>query len=465
MPDTVIVKQNGVDISNAVHWDSVVLTLVLTKEISKMQFYIHQTPDDPTINLNDQINVYQNGAHIFGGLVTEKDTAIAGGILPVVNITATDWSFKMDKKLVAKTYAQMDPHDIIVDLVNSYTDGSFDTSHVQTGGFLIPSVKFNYEPVTKAIQKVASLIGWDWYVDPDKKVYFFLTENLPAPFNIDDTSGNLEWPSIDIDQDLTNMKNSVFVIGGLYTKAFTALTTPDVYLTDGTKQVFTTAYTYENDNTFTVTLAGVTQTVGIENQVSNPLSVQVLFNPSQRYIRFTAGAPATGQTVKIFGNAKIPILAHAQDSVAINTYGEIQSQIVDKQITTVAEAQARATAEILQYGHAVYLVKFSTLQPGLGIGQTILLNSAKLGYTNIPLTIKRLTGYGYSPSQIRWQVECYGSDKVTFVDLMSRILQNETNQNSIDDSTLIEELQTLTELLNPVDFAYINNFLPPYYWA
>jgi hypothetical protein len=465
MSDIITIKQNGTDISSSVEWDSLQISLVLTKEISKVQFNIFQKSGGITVNLNDQIDIYQNTVHIFGGVITEKETVIAGGILPQIQITATDWSFKMDTKLVVKTYAAMDPHDIIVDIITNYTDGTYDTSNVAVGNFLIPSIKFNYEPVTKAIQKVASIIGWDWYVDPDKKVYFFLTENVDAPFAIDDTNGNIEWPTIDIDQDLTNMKNSVYVIGGLYTKAFTALTTPDIYLTDGTKQVFTTAYTYDNDGAFTVTLAGVSQTIGIENQISDPSTVQVIFNPSQRYIRFTAGAPTTGQTVKIFGNAKIPILAHTQDSTAISLYGEVQSQIVDKQITTIAEAQARAKAEILQYGHAVYTVKFNTLKPGLGIGQTILLNSVKLGYTNIPLTIKRLTGNGYSSSKIEWQVECYGSDAVTFVDLMSTILQQETNQNTVDDSTILEELQKIDEIINLSDVAIVNENIGPYYWG
>ena len=40
-----------------------------------------------------------------------------------------------------------------------------------------------------------------------------------------------------------------------------------------------------------------------------------------------------------------------------------------------AVAQQRALAEILQFGHPVYDVKFKTLQTGLVIGQTILLNS------------------------------------------------------------------------------------------
>jgi hypothetical protein len=466
--NTVQIKWKGsTDISNSVHWDSLQITLVLTKEVSKVQFYIHQTSSDPVLALGDQIDIYQNGSHVFGGTVTEKETTIAGGagILPEVLITATDWSFKMDTKLVAKTYAQMDPHDIIADIVARYTDGTYTINNVQKGNFLIPSVKFNYEPVTKAIQKVASLIGWDWYVDPNKDVHFFLSQNIPAPFNIDDTSGNIEWPSVDVDTDLTNMKNSVYVIGGLYKKLLTVSTTPDVYQTDGVKTVFPLAFTYDNDSSFTITLNGVAQTYGIENQVTDPSTVQFLYNPTNRYVRSTS-VQAGGKTIKVYGNAKIPILAHASDAAAVATYGEIQDSIIDKQITSVPEAQARAKAEVLMYGHAVYTVKFNTIQPGLAVGQTIILNSAKLGFTNLSLTIKRITGTGYSPTQIKWQVEAYGSDQVTFVDIMSTILQKENQDNPVDDSTIVQTLVTLAEILNMTDAVSVANTQNgPYCWG
>ena len=460
---TLVVKQNGTDISASVDWKSVQVSLVLTKEISKFQWMMRQTAYSPTLAINDTIDVYQNGAHIFGGTLTEMETTIAGGILPVINYTATDWSFALNKKLVVKTYTNMDPADILADIITNFAPAGYDTTtYVQRGGFLVPSIKLNYEQVTKAIQKLATLIGWDWNVDADKKVHFFLNENISAPFDIEDANDMLEWPSLDIDIDLTNMKNSVYVIGGKYDKTFTAGNTPDNYKTDGVQQAFQLAYAYDQ-STIVITLAGVTQTFGILNQVTDPSTVQVLYDPTAPNIQFTT-TPTAGQTVQVYGKAKIPIIAHAQDSAGIANYGEIQDVIIDSQITTIAEAQQRAQADILQYGHAVYDVKFNTLQTGLAVGQTIYLNSAKLGYTNIPLIIKRLTGNGYSPTQILWQVECYGSDVVTFVDLMSGLLQAEA-QTATTDSTILENLIITTEPLALTDSVAVFHSAEPYFWG
>lgn len=453
------------DITADIQWDSLQLTQVLTKEVSKLQFSITKGPGKSAPVMGNQIDVYQNDVHIFGGTITETETTVAGGILPIVQITVTDWSFKLDSKLVAKNYAQMDPADIVADIITNYTDGTYTLNNVQRGNFLVPSIKFNYEPVTKCLQKLASLIGWDWNVDQDKDVHFFLSENNFAPFDIDDTSGMVEWPSIDVDQDLTNMKNSVYVIGGNYTKTLTAATAKDKYIGDGTKVIFPLAYPYDS-STIIVTLNGVHQTVGNANQVTDPTTVQVLYNETNRYVEFTTYTPLDTDLIKIYGKAKLPILGHKSDPLGITLYGERQDSIVDKQITTVAEAQARAAAEILQYGHAVYTVRFNTVEPGLRIGQIINLNSVKLGFINVPLTIKRLTAVSYSPFKVRWQVECYGSDQVSFVDIMQTLLQQENNQNSVTDDTILETLVSLDEVINIGESLAVGSpRYGPYKWS
>ncbi len=90
-------------------------------------------------------------------------------------MTVSDWGYLLDGTLVKKNYAMMDPHDIVLDLVATFCSGKgFTTNHVQTGNFLIPSIKFNYQQPTKALESLAKLIGWDWYIDPNKDIHFFL---------------------------------------------------------------------------------------------------------------------------------------------------------------------------------------------------------------------------------------------------------------------------------------------------
>jgi hypothetical protein len=477
MTNPVIVKCNGTDISSSVDYKSIDCVSVLTKENANLKFTVRQGVGQtyPAITIpaiGNSVQLYDSTGVIFGGTVTEVEATIEG-LLITNQITVSDYGYLLDGNLVKKNYAMMDPHDIVVDIITNFAVGKgFTTNHVQKANFLVPSIKFNYQQPTKCLQSLAKLIGWDWYIDPNKDIHFFLGdvdnavgEGGVAPITVDATSGKIEWNSLDVDLNLQNMQNSVFVIGGTYVKTFTAGNTPDSFPTDGTTQFFTTSYPYDIA-TITVTLDGVAQTVGTANQTA-PGSVQVLYNDAQRWIQFTAGAPANGHTVKVYGNAKVPIVAHAGNAASIATYGEYQTVIVDVKITSVPEAQQRAQAAVLQFGHPVYDIKFKTLVPGCAIGQVITVNLPAFGISDKQLVIKRVEATGYVPGangQLEYQVECIGSDNVTFTDLMTTLLQEEATQTQVDDSTINENLEVVGETATLTEAVSATPGTSPYVW-
>lgn len=474
LPTTVSIqiKANGVDVSSSIDWTTVDLLLVLTKEVSTLKFNVNNpgatkvgggTKYTPVAG--DQIDFYETtnpGAvvsHLFGGTITEVETLSSPQSFLISQVTATDWSYKMDGKLVVQSYGGVDPSVIVQDIIANYCPAGFDaTTYVQVAGYNIPSIKFNYEQPSKCIEALANQIGWQWYVDGDKKLHFFLAENNAAPFPIDDTTGGLEWNSLDVDVNLQNMKNSVFVIGGIQDKIISPANAVDVYLGNGTQVVFSLQYAY-TAQTMTVLLNGTVQSIGIANQVTNPSAYQVLYDSGNKVITFNT-VPGSGAVVKVYGTAEIPIIGHALDQSAIAIYGEFQDAIFDAQIKSTQEAQQRALAEILLYGHAVYDVKFYTTTPGLRIGQNILFNSAKYGVSNYPLVVKRIEGVGYTPGKLRYQVECIGSDQVTFVDIMTGILQQENSSNTTADNTVLEVLLSITEAFMAADVLSAPTSLP-----
>lgn len=474
----VYLKLNGTDISSTVEWRDLRYTSVLTKEVSTLTFSVlkgvGQTYPAVTVPvIGDAVELHDSSGIVFGGTVTDVTTTISGLLLSH-KVTCTDYSYLFDGTLVKKNYTAQDPADIVADIVATFCAGKgFTTNHVQRGNFTIPSIKFNYQPPTKCLESLAKLIGWDWYIDPSKDVHFFLGdvesgigENGAAPIIVDQAGGNsgadILWNSLQVDYNLQNMQNSCYVIGGNYKKTFTAANTPDTYKTDGTAQVFSVAYPYEAANV-QVTLAGAAQTVGVDGK-DDPSTVQVLYNDKNRNVKFTAGAPTTGQTVKVYGPAMVPIVAHASDAASIASYGEYQSVIKDSKITTVPEAQARATASILQFGHPVYDVKVDTLVPGCAIGQAIFVNLSDFGISKW-LVVKRVEARVYAPGgagKLLYSLECIGSDNVTFVDIMTMLLQQEASQTPVDDSTVNQNLEltpmenlTLAEAVTATGAAHV----------
>ncbi len=460
---SIVIKRYSEDISSSIDRTSVLLTQVLTKEVSRLEFLIRNYSGKATCSLGAVIDVYEDATHKFGGTVTEKQDIVQGGILIGTKYLVNDHSFRLNSKLVVRRYDSEDPQEIVNDIVASFTDGTFGTTGVVLGGFDVPSIKFNYEQVTVALEKLAKQIGWEWYVDADKELQFFPPSTVVnAPYIIDDTSGNLEWATLDIEQSVINMKNSIFVIGGTYTKIFTALTTPDVYLTDGIKSVFTIAYPY-SESTIEVTLDGASQTIGID-QVDDPGSFNVLYNEKSRFIKFTS-VPATGKTVKVFGSAQIPIIAHVSDQVAIDVYGEIQDVVIDDQIKSTEEAQERGNAQLSQFGSPVYAVKFSTLQTGFAVGQTVSVDSNLFG-TDVLVMVKRITGRMKSSTQMIYDIECVGTEKVNFIDIMKLLLMRANANAIIDDSTVLQVLLLFNEFITASDtLGTPSTSTGPYKWS
>ncbi len=410
-----------------------------------------------TVNSTFDVTFYvyvNNGGpsvHTFGGTITGIETAVngGGGIGIVQEVTCTDWSFSLNSRLVARNYTNADAATIVADIVASFAPAGYDASTYVVTGMTVPSISFNYEQVTQSIEKVAKQIGWQWYVDPDKKLHFFPAGSpYPAPFSINDTDGNLEWPSLDIAEDITNMKNSVVVIGGNYNLTTTSGNTPDIYKTDGVRATYQIVYPYSG-TTIAVTLDGVAQTVGLSENNPNPASYNVIYNKAQQFIQFTS-VPTTGKTVNVSGTASLPIIATSSNQTAINTYGLIQDSIIDKTIKSQEEAQQRADADIAMYGSPVYSVKFYTLRTGLIVGQMLSINSTIFGI-NISVTINRITGMGYSPNQLRYLVECTGTDVVSFIDILTVLLTSNNTNNPSPDSSTVENVFIFSESVTIAD--------------
>lgn len=301
------------------------------------------------------------------------------------------------------------------------------------------------------------------------------SEASVAPFDIDDTSGNIEWPTLDVSVDITNMKNSVYVVGGTYAKDYVLdpdpMATPpqyapvDVYTSVAGTFVYPLAYPYSL-STMTVTLGGVGQAIGTDQQ-TDPSEVQVLYNDQGRFLRFTSD-PGSGNQIIVQGQAQIPILAHVSDPASIAAYGELQDAIVDSTILSIQEAQERAQADIDMFGDPVYLVKFnsiSSLANQLFIGQQITLNSVKFGVSGKTLVIKQINCVARTPTQLEYQVQALGSDIVSFNDIMLTLLQQNLGQTNTPDSTVLEDLIPIDEELELLDTVTITGTRPPYAWG
>jgi len=452
-------KVNTTDISSAVKWDTVVKTEVLTKEIDRLEFEITKTPAKSTIpDINDAITLLEDSITIFGGVVVERNEVIRGGILVGYQFKCKDWSQYLDRKLVIKSYTNQRADQIFNDILTNFTSG-FTHANVPASSPTLTSKKFNYEQVTRAFTQVCDQIGWDWYVDYNKDVHLFDEETLAAPFSLSDTNDNYEWQTFELNKTILQIKNEVYVRGGDYKKTLDVSHAADIFVVNGTQTTFFLSYKYDN---ITVTDNAGVQTIGTDQQ-TDPVTVNCLYNFNEKFIRFTV-APTSGHTIKIFGDAYIPIIALVRDQASIASYGSYQTAVIDTSITSVGEAQTRAKSEIKKYSACVNEASFKTTKTGLKTGMQLTVQSDIRGI-NKTFKINRIVGKTRTPNQMEYTVSLIASGQVTFTDIMVSLLSADKQNIDIATNEVLQRLETFIESLAVTDVLTPTKKSPPYTWG
>src|SRR3989344_5148157 len=221
-----VLKINGIDRSNHVKWDTLQKTEILTKEVDRMEFQILKTPAKTIPDISDEVTLEEGTVKIFGGVIVERNEVSRGGLLLGYEIRCKDYSQFLDRKVVTKKYADQTARAIVLDIIATFTSG-FTTNNVAATTPTVKTTKFNYDKVTRCLSQLADQIARDWYGDYDKDIHFFDEETSLAPFDLDDTSGNFEWKTLEINKNLLQLKNAVFVRGGEYKKTISEANSVD----------------------------------------------------------------------------------------------------------------------------------------------------------------------------------------------------------------------------------------------
>ncbi len=468
-------KVNGVSKASIVDWKTLIKTEVLTKEVDTLDFEIKGSKFVP--KLGDDITLFDGALKIFGGVVIEREEKVLGGILLGYAIRCKDYTHLLDKKLVIASYVNKTANYIIKDptygIIPQYAPG-FTTVNVDAPK-IVPSISFNYEQISRALTLLADQIYYDWYVDYNKDIHFFDEEKYTAPFNIDDTSGNHIWGSLEVNSNLLEVKNSIFVRGGEYKGA------TDVwkYTADGQQRIFYVPYKLTE---IEVRRAGVVQTIGTDN-ITNPLLVDILYNFDEKLIKFREdNKPSAGTLIEIQGRPFIPVIISLSDDASISTYGEYQHIIIDKSIISREEAREVARGELKKFASSVYEASFRTLNPGLKAGQKIHIKSNLRGIDRW-FKINKIITQIRTPNELEYEVFLIASGTTTFTDIMIDLLEQNKKtikvakdevldkiKTAYETTRIIEELQTATAKNIPESISISESYdnykhTPPFKWA
>ena len=455
-----VLKIAGVDKSSSINWPSLAKTEVLSKEVDQMEFVIRKTSGSkyiPTAGL--EVTLEEDAVKIFGGVIVEIKEIVEAGILLSYYVRCKDYSHFLDRKLATKTYEGFQAGAIVTDLIATYTTG-FTTVNVPVTTPVIETMRFNYEQITRALNKVSDTLGWDWYVDYDKDIHFFYADSALSPFVVTDTSDTMEWKSLEINQSILQLRNVVFVRGGEYKKTILEANAVDKYEAQTSQISFPLAYKYDN---IVVKKNGVVQTVGIDN-IDNLGTKDCLYNVQEKFITFN---PLTaGNTIVVYGDAYIPVIAQARDGVSIAAYGEYQTVVVDKNINSIDEALLRARIELIKYASSVSECTFRTRQTGLRVGQRITITLSTNRSVSKVLKINRINGKANSSGTMEYTVSVVSSGQITLHDIFIELLERDKQNIVISPDEVLQQLELLLDSFTATDSTpVVTTNSAPYTWA
>lgn len=455
-----VLKIATVDRSASVNWRSLSMTSVLSKEVDQLEFSIRKTSGSKYIpTAGQEVVLEEDSIKIFGGVIIEIQEIVEQGILLSYLIRCKDYSHFLDRKLATKVYEGFEAGDIIADLISTYTSG-FTVANVPTSSPVIATMKFNYEQLTRAFTKIADTIGWDWYVDPDKDIHFMNADSSVAPFDLTDTGDTFEWKSLTINQNIQQLRNVVFVRGGEYKKTIIEADAIDKYEAQANQVTFPLAYKYDN---ITVEKNGVVQSVGIDN-IDDLVTNDVLYNFQEKFITFDP--LSAGDDIVVYGDAYIPVIAQARDGDSILSYGEYQTVVIDKNITSIQEAQLRARIELIKYSAGAYEATFRTKMTGLRVGQRINVTLSSNRTVTRTLKINRLIGKADSSGTLEYTVYLVSSGQVTLHDIFIELLERDKQNIVVASNEVIQALEILFDSLTVTDSdPVVSTDSPPYHWA
>jgi len=426
-----IVKINNINKTGLIQWNSFEIEDNINYQPNTLMFrvkvYGNQTYKP---EINDAIEVLDQTEKIFAGTVISVKTESDAGVVSYL-VTAKDFTWELDKVLVTDRYSNKTINQIIDEIVANYLPASgITTDHVNCS-VEIATVAFASLPISKCLQQLAELVNFSWYIDYDEDIHFFAKNEEVAPFGLSDDLDNFIRDSLEVENDLSQLRNRVTIRGA---EKVSNRTRAQEHTGDGIKKTFYTNYKYASKPT--VTVGGVSQTIGVEN-IDSEGAFSCFWDYNQKYIRWLT-PPTNGSAIVITGYPLIPIIVRVEDPVSISSYGVFEFKKVDKSIKSTEEARKYAEAQLSAYGNSVREGAFRTYQSGLKSGQTISMNLSSRGL-NESFLIMRVNLKMLTATEGEWTIELATLRTMGIIDFLQSLLVGEDKKLELNEDEVLEK--------------------------
>jgi hypothetical protein len=387
-------------------------------------------------------------------------------------LQCVDYNQLCDRFLVAEAYEAHLAGDIVKHIINDFINVTLPGegvtyANVQDGPTISKAV-FNYIYATQALDELAEISGFSWWIDYDKDMHFCSRLTNAAPFSLTDTSNNFR--GFGIRHTRQDYRNKQYFRGGQDISS--ALT--ETFKGDGETATFS----------LTLPCAKVPTNINIDGGAALNVGIRQVetgkdwyWSEGDREITQESGAAklSAANVLSVTYQGYFPIIVESFNESAIaerqaveGGTGIYEHAVTDTSINTSDAVQERAEALVRKYGEIPETIEFETDSDGLKAGQLISVNLTKHA-VNSAYLIQKVTIRDITANILRYQVTALSGENIGgWVDFFKKlakagqgyvIRENEVLlkiRKLSDNLTLTDSLSaTSAGIESRVDFALV----------
>lgn len=230
------------------------------EERSTADFKVKDTAKAYAFEYGQEVIIRDNDFNIlFGGLIEQasRESLGANWEAYIWDISCTDYHALADRVTFLGAYDSCTGREVVLDILDILDDEGVTEGEIQLGESL-EYLSFNRVMCSEALDKMAELCGFTWFISEEKKLYFVARGTYTAAWSIADLAPNFRRGTLSIISGNPEYRNVQYIQGG---QALTSVQT-ESFVGDGTIRSFPLGYPPAKEPT--ITLNGTAQTVGIK---------------------------------------------------------------------------------------------------------------------------------------------------------------------------------------------------------
>lgn len=411
---------DGVDRTARVILNSIEIQQALTSTVDTCTFAL-RLPAAAEAEIPDfthEVIITLDASRLFGGVVTTTNPTLGwGGDEITVEVACQDFQYHLTRTLIADAFQNESAGSIVRSILTTAGTPYGITEGTIENGPTIEEFKIDYEEAGQAIERLAEITGFEWYVDALKRLYFFSPSSAvaDAPWELDIPAAGVEAASAPITslrapRDGTQYRNAITLRGAQSVSD----TRTDTRTSSGVEREYVTSFPLVVPGSLTLTIAGVPQTVGVTN-VDDPSLFDWMVNYAGRQdnlatITANAGTttPANGAAVVMEYRHFTQVIVQAQDDAAILERGRFEHIIIREEIDTRQLASVVAQAELARWSRPADVLAYQTTRPGLraGMRQQVTVPQLAIDAEYLIRSV-RVSVMAYAPEGMAFQAAGY----------------------------------------------------------